>query len=606
MKQSKNKIIFLVFGLLLIISLAFAFSGCVPQLPEIIEVTGVDITEEDQSMKVDESLQLAVTITPEDATNKAITWESDNPEVAIVDENGLVTASSAGTANITVTTEDGAFTDTIKITVTKPYTPSAPAPTIKKYEVSFGAYLFPEELPAGLTSRGEDPVPNLAGVEIEIFSDEARTDKVITVTTDEDGMATIKLPNGTYYFIASKERYTCAPIDEISDENYEVITLTTPVATLTVQGSFTISDEDISDTILIIAQDTYLVTFLATENNTQPSGVNRVIDPVPQPIPLEGVTIEIYKGYRGTSIQERTAKEPVEEPNIVTLTTDSDGMVQIYLPNGYYPFTASKDGYTYFPPRTTRSSTQRALPLGYFEVIGADVIDDPVSVPMRAVYTVTFDKNNDNATDANPTTAEVTSGDSLGVLPVPPSLDDYTFLGWAITEDALEPNFDSNTVIEDNITVYGVWYQEICLYSYGLEDYSFIEGYQSSSQTLRSKEDDFLYLYANGNNVETGYVTKDLIDFTDISFIEISWENCGTDDIANTSYLTLKDADNKATSRRDTNCITCFSQEGKFNKTNRFDVRAYNDSYHIGIHARSTIWDYPSELKIYEIKLLSK
>ncbi|MDD4363618.1 MAG: InlB B-repeat-containing protein, partial [Atribacterota bacterium] len=470
---------------------------------------------------------------------------------------------------------------------------------ISVYEVSFQII---GGIPAGLSSRQIDSI-NLSGFKIEIFSDEARTDKITTVTTDEDGIATIKLPNGTYYFIASKERYTCAPIDEISDENYEVITLPTPIATLTVQGSFTISDEDISDTILIIAQDTYLVTFLATENNTQTSGVNREIA---SSIPLEGVTIEIYKGYRGTSIQERTAKEPVEEPNIVTLTTDSDGMVQIYLPNGYYPLTASKDGYTYFPPRTTRSSTQRALPLGYFEVIGADIIDDPVPVPMRAVYTVTFDKNNDNATDANPTTAEVTSGDSLGVLPVPPSLDDFTFLGWATTEDASGPNFDFDTIIEDDIIVYAIWCQETSLYSYGLEDYSFIEGYQSSSQTLRSKEDDFLYLYANGNNVETGYVTKDLIDFTDISFIEISWENCGTDDIANTSYLTLKDADNKATSRRDTNCITYFSQEGKFNKTNRFDVRAYNDSYHISIHARSTIWDYPSELKIYEIKLLSK
>jgi len=158
-------------------------------------------------------------------------------------------------------------------------------------------------------------VPNLAGVEIEIFSDEARTDKVITVITDEDGIATIKLPNGPYYFIASKERYTCAPIDEISDENYEIITLPTPIATLTVQGSFTISDEDISDTILIIARDTYLVTFMAIENNTQPFGVNREIA---SPSPLEGVTIEIYEGgFRNTSITERTAKEPSNKRSII-------------------------------------------------------------------------------------------------------------------------------------------------------------------------------------------------------------------------------------------------------------------------------------------------
>lgn len=209
------------------------------------------------------------------------------------------------------------------------------------------------------------------------------------MTTDENGMATIKLPNGTYYFIATGERYICAPIDEIIDENYEVITLPTPIATLTVQGSFTISDEDISDTILIIARDTYIVTFLATENDTQSSGVSRRTKP--SPIPLEDVTIEIYEGrFRNTAIPERTAKEPVEEFKITTLTTDSNGIAQVYLPNGPYDFAASKEGYVYLPPKTTRSSTQRALQKGYFEVIGADIIDDPIQVPMERVYTVTI------------------------------------------------------------------------------------------------------------------------------------------------------------------------------------------------------------------------
>src|SRR6056297_2364232 len=100
MEQNKNKIFFLTLGLLLVLSLAFAFSGCVPPVPEVIDVTGVSITEDDQSIKVDETLQLTAVVTPEDADNKAITWESDNEDVVTVDENGLVTALSRGTANI--------------------------------------------------------------------------------------------------------------------------------------------------------------------------------------------------------------------------------------------------------------------------------------------------------------------------------------------------------------------------------------------------------------------------------------------------------------------------------------------------------------------------
>jgi hypothetical protein len=55
MEQNENKIFFLAIGLLLVAFLAFSFSGCVPPVPEIIDVTGVNITEEDQSMKVDDT-----------------------------------------------------------------------------------------------------------------------------------------------------------------------------------------------------------------------------------------------------------------------------------------------------------------------------------------------------------------------------------------------------------------------------------------------------------------------------------------------------------------------------------------------------------------------
>ncbi len=85
----------------------------VPAVP----VTGLRLRQEGLDLKVGETGQLTAIITPMDATDRKLLWTSDMPEVATVDEYGQVKAISEGTATITVSTEDGAFTDTAIVTV---------------------------------------------------------------------------------------------------------------------------------------------------------------------------------------------------------------------------------------------------------------------------------------------------------------------------------------------------------------------------------------------------------------------------------------------------------------------------------------------------------
>jgi uncharacterized protein YjdB len=82
-----------------------------------ISVTGVTLDEETLTIKKGESASLTATVLPITATNKSVTWSSDNPDVATVDDAGEVTALSAGTATITVTTEEGNFTASCVVTV---------------------------------------------------------------------------------------------------------------------------------------------------------------------------------------------------------------------------------------------------------------------------------------------------------------------------------------------------------------------------------------------------------------------------------------------------------------------------------------------------------
>lgn len=90
-------------------------------LKEGVDVSGVSVVPETASVAISGTLQLTETVIPASATNQNVTWSSDHPEIAGVDNAGLVTGVSEGTAIITVTTEDGGFTATCTVTVETPH-----------------------------------------------------------------------------------------------------------------------------------------------------------------------------------------------------------------------------------------------------------------------------------------------------------------------------------------------------------------------------------------------------------------------------------------------------------------------------------------------------
>ncbi len=73
----------------------------------------------EKSIYIGETAELIAEVLPTDTVNKNISWSSDNKDVATVDENGVVTAVSKGTATITVTSEDTGVTAQAVITVLK-------------------------------------------------------------------------------------------------------------------------------------------------------------------------------------------------------------------------------------------------------------------------------------------------------------------------------------------------------------------------------------------------------------------------------------------------------------------------------------------------------
>ena len=80
-----------------------------------VDVTWITLNETECNLWAWDTLQLIATITPDNATNKNVTWTSSNTSIATVDNNWLVTSISEWECTITATTVDWWYTATCSI-----------------------------------------------------------------------------------------------------------------------------------------------------------------------------------------------------------------------------------------------------------------------------------------------------------------------------------------------------------------------------------------------------------------------------------------------------------------------------------------------------------
>lgn len=128
---------------------AMTLCSCGSRQPLAVAVESLSVAPKNHTMLKDETVRLKAVITPENATDKEVVWKSSKPEIADVDQTGLVTAIAKGEANIIVTTADGLFKAACKITVQTP-----------KYDVNI-RYADNDELVGSLIYRCPGDILNL-------------------------------------------------------------------------------------------------------------------------------------------------------------------------------------------------------------------------------------------------------------------------------------------------------------------------------------------------------------------------------------------------------------------------------------------------------------
>ena len=159
-----------------------------------VSVNGVSLDVKELSLSVDDTATLTAIVTPDDATNKTVTWTSSDPSVATVDANGLVTAVAPGTATITATADGVSATCTV--TVTRPYTPPAnPNYRIDITDTANGTVIAdPTSAKAGTTVT-LTPVPD-EGYALGSLAVTDRFGDPVALTEQADGTYTFTMPNG--------------------------------------------------------------------------------------------------------------------------------------------------------------------------------------------------------------------------------------------------------------------------------------------------------------------------------------------------------------------------------------------------------------------------
>lgn len=125
--------------------------------PAPVPVTGVSLDKATLELYTGGTGTLTATVQPDNATNKNVTWRSNNADVATVD-NGTVTAVGAGETDITVTTEDGGKTATCHVTVTQSAYSISADTTALNFGSVYTGYAQPAAKEVTITNTGNRPL----------------------------------------------------------------------------------------------------------------------------------------------------------------------------------------------------------------------------------------------------------------------------------------------------------------------------------------------------------------------------------------------------------------------------------------------------------------
>jgi uncharacterized repeat protein (TIGR02543 family) len=418
---------FKIIGIIAIVAvIGFGSAACEQPTnePAKVAVTGVTLNKTALSLTVGQEETLTATVTPPNATNKAVSWKSSDTGKATV-ANGVVKAVAVGTAIITVTTTDGNKTEECTVTVSR--SPEKIEVTKQPTKTKF--------------ATGEQL--DITGLEVTATYSGGDTEKV-TITLENitgfnpntEGEQTLTI---TYGGKTTTFKVTVIGVSKIEVTKQPTKTKFAPGEPLDITGlevTATYSDNS-TETVTITAGH-------ITGFNPNTTGEQTLT------ITYGGKTATFKVTVIGLSKIEVT-KQPTKTRYAVGEQLDLTGLevTATYSDTTTETVTITAEHITGFSSATVGTKTLTVTYGGRTTTF---------TVTVAAVYTVTFNPNGGNwSGDTDNKTVEVEPNTTVA-KPDDPQKDGLVFNGWYRDDNTFNNqwNFSTNTVT-GNINLYARW-----------------------------------------------------------------------------------------------------------------------------------------------------
>ena len=354
--------------------------------PDPVTVTGITLQETNVDIMIGDSIQLHAAVVPADAANQNITWSSNQPTIAPVDENGFVRVGILNyTAEvvITATTEDGGFAKKCTLNVKLPNIYNYSTAVLKSRRIGDPEWQDGNNGNAQYTLNWEYIVGALTKQPLSYvpFTWQSSDESVLTVSSFKDdttlvlpysggthraslavvqcvgeGTATITVANPKYDGISAQRTYTVLRYDptgitasvasttlrvgESGIVNVQTIPAATSYPADLLECTFASSDPavlgvDATGRFTALAEGSaYITVTYGTLNATTETLTVSPVEPTDIVINEdEGETIDLYEGeifqLTATVLPDNATDKTVtwESSNTAVATVDANGLV---------------------------------------------------------------------------------------------------------------------------------------------------------------------------------------------------------------------------------------------------------------------------------------